>query len=123
MDLSRTAIADLIVERISAERDLGEQYAAAPIRHFVVENLLPEAVARAIHEAFPAPSGMMLRRSIREQKYVTSQMDRTGRLVEDAVFAFQDPRVVKAVAQVTRIRRLEPDAELYAGGISVMGKG
>jgi Rps23 Pro-64 3,4-dihydroxylase Tpa1-like proline 4-hydroxylase len=39
------------------------------------------------------------------------------------VFAFQDPRIVEIVAYITGIRRLEPDAELYAGGISIMGRG
>ena len=66
---------------------------------------------------------MMLRDTIRERKYVTSQMSACDALLEETVYAFQDPRVVECVAAVTGLKGVEPDEKLYAGGISVMAQG
>jgi Rps23 Pro-64 3,4-dihydroxylase Tpa1-like proline 4-hydroxylase len=50
-------------------------------------------------------------------------MDRCKPVLEETIFAFHDPKVVSLIANVTGMTRLEPDRQLYAGGISVMGKG
>ncbi|MDH3280037.1 MAG: 2OG-Fe(II) oxygenase, partial [Gammaproteobacteria bacterium] len=55
-------------------------------------------------------------------KYVTAQMDRCNPLVEEAIYAFQDTRLVRQIAEVARVRELVADADLYAGGISMMGR-
>ena len=120
--MNRSAIAGLIAERLDAEAAaIRAQYAAG--RYFIVDDLLPAQLARDIHASFPDPSTMMLRKSIRELKYVTSQMDRCAKLLDEIVFAFQDPRVVAAVARATALEALEPDANLYAGGVSLMAPG
>lgn len=120
---NRKSIADLMVSRLQSEQPrLAAEYANAAQRYFALDKLLPEELAEAIYNAFPQPREMMLRKSIREKKFVTSQMDRCNPLVEEAVFAFQDPRVVELVSAITGIRQLEPDAQLYAGGVSVMGQ-
>ena len=120
--MDRTAIAGLIASRLDAEdAALRAQYAAAG--YFIVDDLLPEPLARDIHARFPDPSAMMLRKSLRELKYVTAQMDRCASLLQEIVFAFQDPRVVAAVARATALEALEPDPKLYAGGVSLMGQG
>ncbi|MBC8022695.1 MAG: 2OG-Fe(II) oxygenase, partial [Burkholderiales bacterium] len=80
-------------------------------------------LAQGIHGSFPDPSAMMLRKSIRELKYVTSQMDQCAPLLDAVVYAFQDPRVVDAVARITRLKEVEPDEKLYAGGVSLMAPG
>lgn len=121
---SRSSIADLIVARLQADAPkLKDEYASSRARYFAVDNLLPEPLAAAIHAAFPPVAEMMLRSSLRERKYVTSQMNKCEALAEEAVFAFQDPRIVQVVSAITGIQQLEPDAQLYAGGISLMGKG
>lgn len=66
---------------------------------------------------------MTFKNSIKERKYVTAQMDEHPPILEDAVFAFQDPRVVGLISAITGLRQLEPDSDLYAGGISAMPKG
>jgi Rps23 Pro-64 3,4-dihydroxylase Tpa1-like proline 4-hydroxylase len=120
--MDRAAIAGLITSRLDAEADaLRAQHRAGG--YFIVDDLLPGALARDIHASFPDSSTMMLRKSLRELKYVTSQMDRCPKLLDDIVFAFQDPRVVAAVARVTGLEALEPDPQLYAGGVSLMGRG
>lgn len=90
---------------------------------FVTDDLLPRDMAQAIYASFPEPSTMKERKTIREHKFVAAQMDRYDPQGEEALFAFQDHRVVELMAALTGLRGLEPDPMLYAGGLSVMGKG
>lgn len=120
---NRKSIADLMVPRLQSERDrLAEQYAAAAQPYFALDDLLPEELSEAIYHAFPRQDEMTLKASIREKKYVTSQMNQCNPLLEEIVFAFQDSRVVELVSAITGIRQLEPDAQLYAGGVSLMSQ-
>lgn len=120
--MTRTEIAALIVTRLQANRPrAAAQYANHD--YFVVDNLLPEEFAHAIYRGFPDPAKMKLRRNLRELKYVTSQMSTCTPLLEEVVYAFHDPRVVDEVAAITRLKEVEPDEILYAGGISLMGRG
>jgi Rps23 Pro-64 3,4-dihydroxylase Tpa1-like proline 4-hydroxylase len=122
---SRSALGRLIAERLEQDRAaLGEQWAGSPpINLFVVDDLLPPGLAEDIRAAFPSPAGMTLRRSLREIKYVSAQMDRHDPLLEEVIYAFQDPAVVRAVQGITGLPDLEPDEHLYAGGVSMMGPG
>jgi Rps23 Pro-64 3,4-dihydroxylase Tpa1-like proline 4-hydroxylase len=122
--VDRTQIADLILARMrQVENVLGQQYRAHKVPHFVLDDLLPLDLAQRISRAFPDKSQMMLRDSLRERKYVTSQMNHCDPLVEETIFAFHDPRIVDLVANITGLRQVESDPHLYAGGISVMGRG
>jgi Rps23 Pro-64 3,4-dihydroxylase Tpa1-like proline 4-hydroxylase len=123
--MNRQEIADLIMLKLGpAVQDLKRQWdTSGRIRHCVIDDLLPEAVALRIRSAYPAGSGMKTRRSLRELKHIAAQMDRYDPILEEALYAFQDPRVVQAVAEITLLRELEPDSLLYAGGISLMSRG
>jgi Rps23 Pro-64 3,4-dihydroxylase Tpa1-like proline 4-hydroxylase len=125
-DYGREAIAAAICARFDAATLAAARGAYAnsnPIQHFVVDKLLPQAMAKAIYAAFPAPTQMFERRSLREHKYVAAQMDRYDAQAEEAVFGFQDPRVVELVASITQLPELVADPQLYAGGISLMSAG
>ncbi len=65
----------------------------------------------------------MFKNSIKERKYVSAQMNQHPPLLEEIVFAFQDPRVLRIVGDITGLRGVEPDSNLYAGGISAMPQG
>lgn len=120
--MKRSGLAGLIVKRLEQERaSASATYAKGG--YFTVDDLLPLDLAEVIYGSFPGTSQMMLRKSIREMKYVTSQMDRCQPIIEEAVYAFQDPRIVQAVAQITGLPAVEPDEKLYAGGISLMSQG
>lgn len=123
--MNRTEIADLIVPRLTAAAELMRQEfsAAGRVGSAHIDNLLPPDIARSIYERFPSTDRLRLNRSIKELKHVAAQMDAHDPLLEEAVFAFQDPRIVSLIGQITGLRELEPDPELYAGGISVMTKG
>jgi len=125
-EYDRASIANALLDRLDAPTmaKARHQFAAsAKTRWFSVDDLLPEPMARAIHAAFPAPSAMRERKTLREHKYVAAQMDRYNPLGEEALFAFQDPRVVERMAAITGMRSLHADPLLYAGGLSVMGRG
>ncbi len=119
---AREEIAALIAARIgAAAAGIAAQFADRG--YFVIDDLLPDQLALDIYRSFPDPSSMMLRRSIRERKYVTSQMDRCAPLLDDAIHAFHDRRVVGAIQRATGLAQVEPDDKLYASGISLMGPG
>jgi Rps23 Pro-64 3,4-dihydroxylase Tpa1-like proline 4-hydroxylase len=123
---SRTEIADLIVERLDGAevaRAANTFRSSGIIQNFAIDSLLPDAVARTIMDAFPQPQILFQRKSLRESKYVTSQMNRYEKQVEEAVFAFHDQRVVDKINEITSLAGLQPDRQLYAGGISMMKKG
>jgi hypothetical protein len=63
-----------------------------------------------------------LRATIRERKRVG--VDVTSQpLVHNALYAFQDNRVVRAVERITNIAGLQADPTLYASGVSAMAEG
>lgn len=123
--IHRTDLADLIVARLEPELDrlAAEFQRPGQIASCQVLDLLPNDIAERIYNRFPASDAMMLKRSIKENKHVAAQMDAFDPLLEEAVYAFQDRRVVEQIAGITGLAALEPDVDLYAGGISAMQKG
>ncbi len=123
--MNRKMLADLILKKLDEKAaELKSQYGNSKqkIGYFVIDNLLPIEIAREIHTAFPAPEQMKLRRSLREFKYIAAQMNQYHPLLEEAIYAFQDRRVVDAVGRICGIGSLHADEHLYAGGISLMGR-
>lgn len=123
---TREDIASAIVERLDESTCAAARKEFAAYRGaqaFCVNDLLPQELALAIRNAFPDASNMQERKTIREHKLVTSQMDRHQRLGEEALFAFHDARVVKLVSDITGLVGLEADPLLYAGGLSMMTQG
>jgi Rps23 Pro-64 3,4-dihydroxylase Tpa1-like proline 4-hydroxylase len=125
MKLDRKMLAQKMLAAIKLHSpDLEQQWRqTAPISYFVIDELLPEEWVHAIRQAFPSPDSMVLKSSLRELKYVAAQMDKYDALLEEAIYAFQEPEIVAAVEEVTQLRTLEPDSMLYAGGVSLMGPG
>ena len=123
--MDRTAIADLIIARMETEASsLAEAFRAhGQIPSCVLHDVLPPDLTTRICTAFPASDRMILKRSLKENKHIAAQMDRYDPLLEEVVFAFQDPRILALVARMTGLSGLEPDSNLYAGGISAMQKG
>jgi Rps23 Pro-64 3,4-dihydroxylase Tpa1-like proline 4-hydroxylase len=123
--MNRTEFATLICDRLEKERvSLREEFMqAGRIRSCIVDGLLPEEIARALYEVFPHPGEMVRKRMLREDKYVSAQLNRHARGLEEITFAFQDPRVVALLSEITVIRELLADSDLYAGGLSLMVRG
>jgi Rps23 Pro-64 3,4-dihydroxylase Tpa1-like proline 4-hydroxylase len=125
VELNRASIAGEILRRLDEERDRLAEYwrNSGPINHFVIDNVLPEESARQIHAAFPSGANMVLKRSLRELKFVAAQMNKYAPILEEIIYAFQAPEIVSCVQKITGLRELIPDELLYAGGISMMGAG
>lgn len=125
MTRSRVEYADMIVERLQRERDRLRAEFTTPdrIATFVIDDLLPEPVAREIYAAFPPAAKMLRKHSLKESKRVAAQLDRFEPIIEEITLAFQDPGVVRLLEEITGIDALLPDPHLYAGGISSMGRG
>jgi Rps23 Pro-64 3,4-dihydroxylase Tpa1-like proline 4-hydroxylase len=123
--MNRTQMADIIVARLQADQGALRQawIDSGRVQHFTVDNLLPEEIANRIRAAYPQGDSMKIKRSLRELKFIAAQMNQYDSLLEEAIYAFQDPRIVDLVGKITGLQALEPDEQLYAGGISMMVKG
>jgi Rps23 Pro-64 3,4-dihydroxylase Tpa1-like proline 4-hydroxylase len=123
MSEQRDLIARLVVEKLAGRKD---EWARAwresrPVRHLVVDDLLPNDLAARISRSFPTPADLQLKSSLRERKRVGVQVDKYDPIIADALYAFQQPNVVDIVEHITGIGGMIADPSLYAGGISVMG--
>ena len=125
MSWNRKQIAEMIIERlhVAAPRVSLEFHLPRTVKSFVVDDLLPAELASAIANSFPPLEKMVLKSHLGELKYVGVQMNEYAGILEETIFAFQDPGVVEIVSQICRIHGLIPDEHLYAGGISAMVEG
>jgi len=97
--------------------------ASTPVHHLLVDDLLPAEWALRIAEAFPHPDRLRRYDSLKERKSIGVDMDAYDPLLKEITFAFQSPRVLRAVEKITGIGVLNPDANLYSSGLSSMGEG
>jgi len=125
ISIDRIGIADHIVKRL--EQAVANAHAdfhkPGRIASCHIRDVLPPEIAHEIFLRFPSPDRMLLKRSIKENKHVAAQMNAYDPLLEEAVYAFQDQRVLGLISKITGFKGLEPDVDLYAGGISAMSKG
>lgn len=122
--MDRNAYSEIIYNRLLENKEsLKSQYNATKnqIGYFFIDDLLPESLASEIYAAFPKAEEMMLKKSIREDKYVAAQMNLYNPLLEEIIYAFQDERIVAIVSEICGLKNIIPDENLYAGGISMMG--
>jgi len=125
--MDATAIAELVAQRLRAESarlraDFGRPRIGTT-RCTLLDDVLPAELARGIYDAFPPEREMRLMSSFRERKYTSKALERMAPLMHAALFAFQAPAVMQAVAQITGLRDMVGDPRLYAGGISAMTRG
>jgi Rps23 Pro-64 3,4-dihydroxylase Tpa1-like proline 4-hydroxylase len=122
--MDRKAYSKLIFDALSSNKErLKEQYynSKTGIGYFFIDDLLPHDIAMEIYKAFPTQDRMVLKKSIREDKYVAAQMNLYNPLLEEIIYAFQNLGVVELVSEICGIKNIVPDENLYAGGISAMG--
>lgn len=124
---SREQLADAILDRLIRAADaIRADFRADPdvATHFaVVDDLIPLDAAARVHAAFPPVGGMRRLSSFRERKFTSKSLDDFDPLIAEITFAFQDPRVVRQIAELTGFTDVLADPHLYAGGISAMTAG
>ncbi|MDQ6677471.1 MAG: 2OG-Fe(II) oxygenase, partial [Acidobacteriota bacterium] len=91
--MTRVELGKLIGARIGPERDrLAREYReSGRIRTFSVDGLLPEEIALRVAAAFPPLERMVHKKNLGQDKYVGVQMNRYDPLLEELVYAFQEP--------------------------------
>jgi Rps23 Pro-64 3,4-dihydroxylase Tpa1-like proline 4-hydroxylase len=121
----RTQLADIIFSRLNSDEEIlrAAWLGSAPINYVVIDDVFPTELANSVRSAFPQGASMKIKRSLRELKFIAAQMDKYDSVLEETIYAFQDPRIVNFIGRFTGLQALEPDEELYAGGISMMVKG
>lgn len=122
--MDRKSFSGLIYKSIYDNKEaLKEQYkqSSSEIGFFYLDNLLPQDIVLELYKIFPKPEEMVLKKSIREDKYIAAQMDMYNPLLEEIIYAFQDEKIVALVADICGLKDVIPDENLYAGGISMMG--
>lgn len=122
---SRVCLAQLISRKLEEQKEVLKKQFQTPgqIKTCYLDGLLPDEIAASIYQAFPEPEKMQEHHSIREYKKVAAQMNLYHPLLEEIIYAFQQPEVVAICEYITRIKNMYPDEKLYAGGISLMSKG
>nr|WP_205600646.1 2OG-Fe(II) oxygenase [Flavobacterium sp. xlx-214] len=123
--MDRKIIANYIFDKIQENKEnIKQQYnnSKNKIGYFFIDNLLPEELALKIFDVFPKSEEMVLKKSLKEDKYVAVQMNKYNPILEEVIYAFQDERIVKLICELCEIREAVPDDNLYAGGLSMMGE-
>ncbi len=122
--MKRIELADLIYSTILSKKEEAKiQFLATKdaIGYFFIDAILPIEIAEQINTVFPKSGEMVLKKSIREDKYVAAQMNLYHPILEEIIYAFQDERIVTLIAEICEIEEAFADENLYAGGLSMMG--
>ena len=125
MDYNKSEIADLILAQLkSNKKEILASYMDSEhsIGYFFIDDLLPKELVLDIYQNFPSVKDAVLKKSLREFKYVAYQMDKYHPILPEIIYAFQDQRIVDFFKESLNISSLFPDDNLYAGGLSLMGK-
>ena len=125
LDYTKEQIEKLIIASLKQNKDnLQEQFSKAThlIGYFILDDLLPTDLVRLIYNAFPKSHEMVLKKNIREFKYVGCQMNEYDAILEDVIYAFQSKEVVREIGAICGLEAVIPDRSLHRGGISLMKK-
>lgn len=123
--LTSKEIAEFIYNKLQVKQEeLMVAYNASKsgIGYFFIDDLLPKELTKKCFDFFPSKTKMRCKKSIREYKYVSAQMDEHPELLEQVLYAFQEPKVVQLIGSICSLPSLYADKLLYAGGISLMEK-
>ncbi len=93
-------------------------------RHAVIDNLLDPPICHEAYNAFPLDTkNFYSMKSFRERKLTSSNLSQQKKILSDLTYALQDKKVVNLIGSLVGFKKLVPDPNLYAGGISMMFKG
>lgn len=122
--MKREVLSDLIYHKIGSQKKSVEKQfsdSSDSIGYFFIDDLLPLEIVSKIHQVFPKPEDLVLKKSIRQDKYVGAQMNLYNPILEEIIYAFQDNKIVELIGEICQIEAPIPDEFLYAGGLSMMG--
>lgn len=127
MTTQRQQLAAIIYKKLlSHKEDIRQQLANTPkefTRFAFVDNLLPENICTRINQNFPPTSEMKFAANFREKKHVARSTDLIKDILADITFAFQDQKILDLVGEISGIKSLLADPNLYGSGLSSMISG
>ncbi len=126
MQYSRIDIAKLIINSLKRNKEsLKQQYHSTrdQIGFFFLDNVLPKDLAIEIYENFPPIEHTVLKKSLKEYKYVAYQMNKYNSILEELVYAFQNEDLIDLIKEICELKTVWADESLYAGGLSLMNQG
>lgn len=121
--MNRIDLTEIIFQKIDDNKlILSKQFedSKQDIGYFFIDDLLPEDLAMQFYKAFPEKEEMVLKKSLRQDKYIAVQMNLYNSILEEIIYAFQDEKIVKLIGEICQIEAPIPDENLYAGGLSLM---
>ena len=124
--MDRQEISELIKKRLDeiGINFLKKKYEnSSSINYLIIDHLLPNEIASKLHFDFPEEKELNHLNGPSENKYVGVNFSDRQKLVQECLYAFQEESIIKIIGQITNIKDLIGDHELYAGGISSMSKG
>lgn len=125
MTISRKEITALLTARIS--KDLAalkrNWELSVPVHHIIIDDLLPQELARQVSQGMPRLEMMKRAETIRERKYTSAHYADWGAATRETFLALQDAEVLALFTQITGIKELVGDPSAYAGGVSTMQAG
>jgi Rps23 Pro-64 3,4-dihydroxylase Tpa1-like proline 4-hydroxylase len=115
----------LLLEKIQTSAKSLQSQWMSPVgtktRHFVMDDLLDQAICEAIYNAFPKDGNSFFNwKSFREKKRTSADLGAYDKILADITYAFQDKRLVDLISDIVGFEKIEPDPKLYAGGLSMM---
>ena len=123
--MTRDEISEFIVLKLMQEKEVLKhdfKSRRKEIGYFFIDDLLPEELALEIHNKFPTTDEAVRKKNLREFKFTAYQMDQYDSLLEDLIYAFQDEKVIQLISEICGLKEVYGDENLYAGGLSLMGK-
>lgn len=123
--MTRDEISELILLKLMQKKEVLKRDFKSrrkEIGYFFIDDLLPEALALEIHNKFPTTDEAVRKKNLREFKFTAYQMDQYDSLLEDLIYAFQDEKVIQLISEICGLEEVYGDENLYAGGLSLMGK-
>ena len=123
--MTRDEISELILLKLMQKKEVLKRDFKSrrkEIGYFFIDDLLPEALALEIHNKFPTTDEAVRKKNLREFKFTAYQMDQYDSLLEDLIYAFQDEKVIQLISEICGLKEVYGDENLYAGGLSLMGK-
>lgn len=125
--MNKNELVEIIASKIERSREsIIEQWnnpLGTKTRHFIIEDLLPDAICDKIYDAFPKNGrGFFTRESFREKKRTSAHLDEYDSIIGAITYAFQDIKIINSIASLVGMKKIVPDPKLYAGGLSMMFK-
>ena len=126
--IEKNDIIELIHNKIIINKDSLKQKWNNPkntkTKYLIVDDLLPEDICKEIYNSFPKDlKGFYLRKSFRESKKTSANMNIYDKILYNSLYAFQDKKIINVISEITNIDYLEADEKLYASGLSAMRQG